>query len=156
MKICFVLICFFFVYDSYSQIQIDNVLLGQSDKYVKSYLDSLRTIKPKAVWAIESQTAENGDLILRIIIDPDYENIYKCVGIYFQFKRIKSEEVCFLQHIMCSQKFSYDYVAHIKDTYELTASGNWQKKIPSNDLKINVAFENIDSDLFKIKYSLKL
>jgi len=155
MKTLFLFILMFIGFRSYSQIKNIEVLLYKSEKYIRNYVDSLYQLKPSRFHKIESLTTENGNLLLSTQFDIKYESYFKVQYIIFKFQRLDGIEICVLQDIACSQKYSYDNLVTVKDTYELKSPGIWEKKLPGNMLLTQAKIEITKEGSFHLVYLLK-
>ncbi|MEO8853314.1 MAG: hypothetical protein ABI359_06025 [Ginsengibacter sp.] len=132
-------------YNSFSQVNHINVLLGKTEQQVEHYFDSLGT--HDGVYKITKGVESDGSLKLWCEFNPSDEEYYSCNSVYTTFIRDNGIEFCAIQTVFGSDEFAFRNLDYIKDNFEFVSDNKWTKEVVwSNGFKFKyVATFNLDS-----------
>lgn len=159
MKVLLIAVCGLFILQASGLAQQSQmpIFIGQPSSKIKSYLDSIKSIKSPNNMAIENASSSNGDYMLSAV--GDYmENILGFHQTFFVFERIQGIEICKSQTLFGDGKYAYINLNKIKDLFVKTGNNEWEMKLPNNEQIIatyRLSRNEKGQDYFTIDYRKK-
>lgn len=132
---------------AYSQIDHIKIVLGQTDKQVTNYSDSLFSLKSNPYYKVDRSVTDYGDLMLITDFALADEAYYQCLTMITVFDRVQGVEYCVKQVIDGSVKYAQSNLAYIKDNFKFVSDGKWEKPFAGDfNAKIVATFKRDDTN----------